>query len=117
MNWLTTNVRMPPTTTNPVRRTTSTAAPRGRPRRSRMSTTGISIAASIAASATGTTINSRCLTTHNSASTAARITSSRHDQAAVLRTIGCTAASAIESMDTESTDTESSKGPSGMPVA
>ena len=95
MNWLTTNVRMPPTTTNPVSRTTSTAAPRGRPRRSRKSTIGISIAASMVASATGTTINSRCLTTHSSASNAARMTSSRHDQAAALRTSGCTAASAI----------------------
>ncbi len=49
------------------------------------------------ASATGTTITSRCLISHSSATTAARMTNSRHDQAATLRTNGVTASSATGS--------------------
>ncbi len=107
MNWLTTNVRMPPTTAMPPSNTSATAPPRGAPRRSRKSTTGNSNAASIVAKATGTTINSSRFTIHNSATMAAKITSSRHAHAAVLRTNGVTDWSA----------TESTEGPAGMPVA
>ncbi len=89
-NWLTTNVRMPPTTAIPLSSTSATAPPRGAPRRSRKSTTGISSAASMVARATGTTITSSFVTTQSTATIAAKITSSRHDHAAVLRTNGVT---------------------------
>ena len=88
MNWLTTNAKMPPTTTNPLSSTANTAIPLGIPRRSSRSTTGSSIAVSMIASSTGTTMTSTCWTTHSNAISAPRMISSRQDQAAVLRTIG-----------------------------
>ncbi len=109
MNWLTTNVRMPPTTTMLHRITAATAAPLGSPRRSRWSTSGSNIAVTIVASNTGTTMTSRCITTQNNAMSAPTMISSRHDHAAVLRTSGCTDASACGSSD--------KRKPSGIPVA
>ena len=58
-NWLTTNVRIPPNTPTPPRITRATAPPRGAPRRSSQSTAGSISAASIVASATGTTMTSK----------------------------------------------------------
>ena len=65
MNWLTTNVRMPPSTAMLLSNVSATAPPRGAPRRSSQSTAGSSSAASMVASATGTTISSSFLTTHS----------------------------------------------------
>ena len=90
MNWLTTNVSRPPTTAIPVSITSATPPPRGAPRRSRKSTAGISSAAMMVASATGTKITSSCLTSHRNARSAANRMSSRHAQAAALRTNGVT---------------------------
>ena len=50
-------------------------------------------AASISAKATGTTMTSSRVTTQSNATTSAKITSSRHDQAAALRMTGGTASS------------------------
>ena len=91
MNWLTTNARIPPTNAKPLSKISATAPPRGAPRRSRKSTAGNSSAVSIVASAIGTTITSSRLITQSNATTAARITNSRHDHAAALRTSGVTA--------------------------
>ena len=86
MNWLTTNDRMPPRTASPNNSSNNTAQPRGTPWLSSQSTPGRSNAVSIPASATGTKISCRCLTTHSNASTATKITSRRQAHAAVLRT-------------------------------
>src|SRR5262249_32808586 len=67
--------------------------PRGRPRSSNQSTACTSNALTINASNTGTTMTSSLLTAHISATTAARMTSKRHAQAAALLTSGSTAAS------------------------
>ena len=107
MNWVMTNVRMPPTTAMPLSRTSATAPPRGAPRRARKSTGGSNKAARMIASATGTKINSRRLNAQSNATTAARITNSRQAHAAALRTRGVTDSSATESTD----------GPASMPVA
>ena len=107
MNWVITNDRIPPTMPMPPSNTNATATPRGRERRSRKSTAGSNNAVSIVANATGTTMSSTFVTTHSSATIAANITSSRDAHAAVLRTNGVTDSSA----------TESTEGPAGMPVA
>jgi len=119
MNWLTTNVRRPPTTTMLPTMTAATAAPLGSPKRSRKSTSGSSIAVTIVASSTGTTMTSRCETTQMTATRAPRMISSRHDQAAVLRTMGWTDASASGSSDNDFGDDRSNDParPSGIPVA
>ena len=99
MNWLMTNVRMPPRTANPASKTTATAPPRGSPRRSSQSTAGTSNALSINASNTGTTMISSFFTSHNRARKAARMTSKREAQAAVLRTRGSTEAASSKLAD------------------
>lgn len=93
MNWLTTNVRMPPRTAKPLNKTSVTATACGRPRESSQSTGGTSNALNISTSNTGTTMTSNLLRTHSSATIAARMTKNRHAQAAVLRTSGATEAS------------------------
>ena len=67
--------------------------PRGNPRWSSQSTAGSSNALIIRASKTGTTMTSSFAISHSSATAAAKMTSKRHDQAAVLRTRGSTEAS------------------------
>ena len=96
-NWLTTNVSTPPTIAMPLSSTSATAPPRGAPRRSRKSTAGIINALSINANATGTTMSSSRLITHNNATAKAMITSRRHAQAAPLRIRGGTASSYLDS--------------------
>ena len=92
-NWLTTKVRMPPKMAAPPSRTRATAPPRGAPRRSSQSTAGTINAATMVASATGTTMTCRRRTTHNNTTTASTMTSNRQAQAAVLRTRGTTESS------------------------
>jgi hypothetical protein len=93
MNCVTTNAKIPPTIAIPTSRIRNTAPPRGMRCRSSQSTPGSSSAVPISASATGTKITSICLNIHSTASMAAKMKSSRHDQAAPLRTISGTAVS------------------------
>ena len=107
MNWVMTNASRPPNTANPLSSTSATAPLRGAPLRSRKSTTGMSSAATIVASATGTNRISNRRINHPNATTAARMISSRHAHAAVLRTSGVTDSSASGSRE----------GPADIPVA
>ncbi len=95
MNWLTTKVMMPPRTAILLNNVNATAPPRGAPRRSSQSTAGSSSAASMRASATGTTISSIFAITHSTATTATSRISNRQAHAAILRTNGLTASSAM----------------------
>ncbi len=88
---------MPPTAARPQVNTSATAPPRGAPRRSRKSTAGTSSAVNINASATGTITTPSLVSAFNSTQAAAAMTTSRHDQAAVLRTSGATATSSGDS--------------------
>ena len=81
---------MPPRIAKAPSKTRATAPPRGAPRRSSQSTAGTSNALSINASNSGTTMISRRAITHSNATSAARMTNNRQDQAAVFRTMGST---------------------------
>src|ERR1700739_465675 len=97
-NWLMTNVKIPPRIAKPASMTKATAPPRGAPRRSNQSTAGTSNALTINASNSGTTMISSRAITHSNATSAARMTNNRQDQAAAFRTMGSTESSYFASV-------------------